>query len=126
MNKTGQAFVYFIVAEDVQRLKIGLSYNLDQRLKDLQAMSPIALTVLKTVRLENIYQARKTERMFHSLFESTRHHGEWFSLTQEMRDRIDSEVSGIEKKQRFYDVLEYRILSSPTDSEDLKLVIEEE
>lgn len=65
--------VYFVQSE-TGLIKIGASHDHLQRVKELQAMSPVKLTVLATV------QGRYgDERDYHRRFREHRSHGEWFN-----------------------------------------------
>ena len=63
--------------------KIGVSRNIDQRLKTLQASSPEKLAVLGSRVYDRSREAYSTERELHARFEDKRGHGEWFDLTDE-------------------------------------------
>jgi hypothetical protein len=71
--------VYLITSESGLS-KIGVSGDVWERLKALQAMSPIELKLLgyKTVK-----RAVKLERELHARFKDRRRHGEWFDLTED-------------------------------------------
>jgi len=77
--------VYFIGGE-TGPIKIGESSNVRNRFSDLQASSPVVLSVLATCP-----GGSKAEREYHRRFASARLHGEWFSRTPE----IEAEISKI-------------------------------
>lgn len=66
--------VYFIQAERSGRIKIGTTRNLDQRIRVLQASSPVPLRVIGFVR-----GGKHMERMLHMAFAPLRWgRSEWF------------------------------------------------
>lgn len=67
--------VYFIQAKCGGAVKIGLTSNLDERLKALQASSPVLLRVVRVIKNASL----ETERNLHNQFNAHRLHGEWFS-----------------------------------------------
>lgn len=72
--------VYFIEAATVGMLKIGTSVSLSDRLSALQAMSPVPLGVVGTIR-----GGHQVEHWCHSLMADDRAHGEWFRDTPKLR-----------------------------------------
>lgn len=81
----GWGYIYFLYAEEVGRVKIGYAQDVARRIGDIQNMSPCELTLLGTVR------ARYEEEAFaHAHFRGHRLHGEWFTLTNEMREIAES------------------------------------
>jgi hypothetical protein len=74
-NKTNPS-LYLIT--DGELTKIGISNNLQSRLKSLQAGNGRELLVLFSVELENAFEI---EQKLHKKFREKRLVGEWFSLT---------------------------------------------
>lgn len=74
--------VYFISGE-TGPIKIGESSNLRNRLSNLQAASPVVLSILATCP-----GGSKREREYHRQFASARLHGEWFARTPEIEAEI--------------------------------------
>lgn len=76
------AFLYVILSEQTQLRKIGITDNLERRLKQLQDCSAYPLSIEVSYRCvkgtEVIF-----ERFIHSLFAHKRTHGEWFLLDDE-------------------------------------------
>lgn len=63
--------VYFIRGGD--RIKIGTTMNLKSRLKEIQSMSPVVLTVVGAVTGDRVL-----EQKLHRVLAEHRTHGEWF------------------------------------------------
>lgn len=79
-------FVYLIAAvENPILYKIGVTVNLETRLKGIQNMSPIELNVLHTIETD---QRFALERELHKKFAAKRKHGEWFALDEADIDYI--------------------------------------
>jgi len=74
----GSPHVYF--AYSAGRIKIGTSLYPECRGKDLSLQSPHPVTVIMTV-----VGGYELEQEFHRLFAALREHGEWFSLSDDMR-----------------------------------------
>ena len=72
-----RAFIYFIYSNETGRVKIGFSYNVEQRFEILKSMSPDPDLQLYGV----IKGTLKKERSLHKRFNGCRSHGEWFYLT---------------------------------------------
>lgn len=73
-----EGWVYFIQCGEY--VKIGLSSNVESRLKALQSATPYPLKLLKKLPVPNMARA---EARLHRHFASVRHKGEWFRLTED-------------------------------------------
>ncbi|MBF2025141.1 MAG: GIY-YIG nuclease family protein [Oscillatoriales cyanobacterium C42_A2020_001] len=71
-------FVYFILNEDSNAIKIGRARDLTKRLKALQTSSPTKLTLIKSMQVEGIEAAQALEQSLHQQFSEVRLAGEWF------------------------------------------------
>lgn len=71
--------VYFIWDNSSGLTKIGKTNDLARRMKNIQAMSPVILT-LRYRMLVDPADVFSIERYFHTLFRAQRKHGEWFDL----------------------------------------------
>ena len=79
------AAVYYIQPEDGGLVKIGSSSNVRNRLKNIQLVSPVPLTLI-AVRfayspvsgLNNWQYVQQIERGEHDMWARFRRHGEWF------------------------------------------------
>lgn len=76
--------VYFMQGVDGGFIKIGYSFNVAYRLKQLQCISPVQIKVLATIEGE-----KEFESFLHKEFAGCRHHGEWFHPTQSLMDFIE-------------------------------------
>lgn len=85
-QKYKKSVIYFVQGSDL--IKIGRTYNLDDRLTKLQCGSPVPLTLLGTVE-----GGKRTESHLHELFHSLRHHGEWFRIEKPLLDYIKAATS---------------------------------
>jgi len=81
-------FVYFILAEGVNKIKIGIAEDVRKRLAGLQTSSPVVLSIYGFIQFSNAYRARKAEQAYHKLFESKRSHNEWFNFDKEMAEKL--------------------------------------
>ena len=57
--------------------KIGIAFDLDQRLSSLQGGNPYELEVVCAFKIKD---ARESEKLLHELFKDKRQLGEWFKL----------------------------------------------
>lgn len=71
-------FIYFILNEDSQAIKIGLAKDLTKRLKALQTSSPAVLKLMKALQVNGAKEARDLEQSLHRQFADIRLTGEWF------------------------------------------------
>lgn len=71
-------FIYFILNEDSQAIKIGLAKDLTKRLKALQTSSPAVLKLMKALQVNGAKEARDLEQSLHRKFADIRLTGEWF------------------------------------------------
>jgi hypothetical protein len=75
--------VTYFIGGDVGAIKIGRSINVEVRLKDIQACSPIPVRVLAS------RQGVAREKMYHRRFAHRRLHGEWFERCPEIEAEIE-------------------------------------
>jgi hypothetical protein len=79
-------YVYFITTAEAERVKIGFTRNQPRtRLRELQTGSPFELCIIATER-----GTEQDERELHARFADCRLHGEWFELTEELREYINA------------------------------------
>lgn len=99
----GTAYVYFIQAGEDPALKIGSTVNtLHSRLMSLQTSTHQELRLLGAIdvhegfgedqpnRIELARVAMRLERMIQRQFAADRIHGQWFNLTEELREFIQT------------------------------------
>jgi len=77
--------VYFVRAQTVGLIKIGIAADPDQRLATLQVGSPDRLTLLGVIAPPD---AARTESDLHAAFHRERRHGEWFEPSPRLLDFI--------------------------------------
>lgn len=71
-------FVYFILNEDSNAVKIGRAKDLEKRMRALQTSSPAKLKLIKSVQVEGGEEAHALEQSLHKQFSEIRLAGEWF------------------------------------------------
>ncbi|MGB0930849.1 MAG: KilA-N domain-containing protein [Chitinophagales bacterium] len=108
-------YIYFVKSVELNRVKIGMSRNVYQRLADLRISSADKLEVLKIIRANPTYP---TDRAVHVLFPHLCVHGEWFRLTKELQSFID-QLETLPSQQEIYQY-ERRIAELTEDIETQK------
>lgn len=83
-NLPEQKIIYFIKSEN-GLLKIGITNNIERRFDAFIKFSPCKLILLKT-----IHGSLFEEKHLHQQFSHLRQHGEWFKLTDELLNYINS------------------------------------
>ena len=78
MNK-----VYLIHAEGTDAYKIGLTNNVNLRLKSLQTSNPNKLSIVKCIDGDS-----QLERRIHSYYDKNHVNGEWFSFNNTMIEKV--------------------------------------
>jgi len=78
--KTG---IYFILAPSVNKVKIGVSDKIEQRLSNLQVGSPVKLELLLYFKADP-----HIENKLHERFCEYRSHGEWFEYAKPIKDIV--------------------------------------
>jgi hypothetical protein len=77
------SFLYFVLAEEVQRIHIATTSDVRRRIKELQAFSPCPLEVIKAVA-----GGSAKEAVIHEQFSAERLWAKWFTATEELREFI--------------------------------------
>ena len=72
--------IYFILAEEVARVKIGKSVNITQRMSTMKTNSPVLLELVAYFLAPD-----SAERFIHSVFSRYRLHGEWFTYSKQIQ-----------------------------------------
>jgi hypothetical protein len=75
--KPRESVVYFVEALELDRVKIGWTTNLEERLHDLQTGCPAPVELCFTLP-----GGRPEEASLHRRFAHARVHGEWFRLSE--------------------------------------------
>ena len=73
--------VYFIEGEGSGLVKIGKTGNVKRRLRALQTSSPVSLNLLMTIEYDDDLESR-----IHNKLSAHRAHGEWFRISDEVRE----------------------------------------
>ncbi|MGB3493863.1 MAG: GIY-YIG nuclease family protein [Elainellaceae cyanobacterium] len=81
-------FVYFILNEDCQAIKIGRAKDLNKRIQALQTASPVFLKLLKSVQLSSEKESHELEQSLHKRFSDFRMQGEWFRSEAELLEYV--------------------------------------
>jgi predicted GIY-YIG superfamily endonuclease len=81
-------FVYFILNEDSNAIKIGRAKDLAKRMKSLQTSSPAKLKLIKSVQVEGGEEAQELEQSLHKKFSEIRLAGEWFKAEVNLLEYI--------------------------------------
>ena len=74
-NYNGNNYLYFIVCNN-EFVKIGITNNLDNRIKEMQTGNPYKLKI--GAYIPNI--SKTLERKIHKMFSQYRQNGEWFDI----------------------------------------------
>ena len=72
--------IYFLHAASVNLVKIGFSFNPEDRANTLRLLSPVSLEIIGI-----LYGDRDEEIRLHKRFSHLRAHGEWFHATEELK-----------------------------------------
>lgn len=81
-----RGFIYFVLAPDVNRIKIGFTQkNNPLRLRALKGQSPIDIKLLYVME-----GTRLIESELHNNFRAYHHHGEWFDYSDEIKSFLEA------------------------------------
>lgn len=81
-------FIYFVHADGTDRYKIGLTNNLDRRMKELNGkQSPFENRLQWSIE---VCDMRSAEKDLHDRFHSRRVNGEWFQFAESELDEVES------------------------------------
>jgi predicted GIY-YIG superfamily endonuclease len=89
-SKKQICFVYFILNEDSNAIKIGKAKDVNKRLKTLQTSSPAELKLIKSVQTAGEAKALELEKSLHEEFQVIRLNGEWFRAEQNLLTYIEN------------------------------------
>lgn len=84
-----KSIVYFLIAQKTGMVKIGVTSQLKDRMDALQTACPVPL-YLEAMLPGN----RETEQNLHARFATSRSHGEWFRLTEDLMRFMDEIKAG--------------------------------
>jgi len=86
-------YLYFFQLADKGYIKIGISKNPFNRLKQIQTNNPYKIIFLGVMK-----NRVGLERKIHKLFNKSRGFGEWFKLTQKLKNFIKRETFNLDAK----------------------------
>jgi len=73
--------IYFLVADELNLVKIGRTNDVKKRVDFISTSSPVELELVSVLRGIDPIQ----EQLIHEKFKAMRHRGEWFHLSDELR-----------------------------------------
>ncbi len=84
-NRLRLGQIYFLEAEGLNRLKIGFSENLENRMRVVRSHSPVPLKLLKVVRA-----SIETEQILMAVFGKYKLHNEWFEYSATLKSFVET------------------------------------
>lgn len=89
-KKEENNLVYLIQMGDTKYYKIGITKNINNRIKSLQTGNPLPLHTVTTIELGELYMnlVKDLEKQLHLLFSYCRKCGEWFKFENKEQDII--------------------------------------
>ncbi|KKL86416.1 hypothetical protein LCGC14_1944980 [marine sediment metagenome] len=87
-NKVGSS-IYFIEAIGVEKIKIGVTTNIEERLNTLKTGSPVELKLLGVIP-----GGQESEKNIHDRLSAYRANGEWFFASTDVMEYIRKKLSG--------------------------------
>lgn len=89
-------YVYFIQGIKTSLVKIGITSNIDKRIRALQIGSPDKLKLVGLFKINlpgtrSLSEARRAENVLHRVLSEYREHGEWFSPSPKVLGNVDNE-----------------------------------
>lgn len=85
----GATSIYFLVAEELNLVKIGRTKDVTKRVNFINTSSPVELELVSVLRGVDPIQ----EQLIHEKFKALRKRGEWFHLNDELRAFIAEPVA---------------------------------
>jgi len=91
----GRHYLYFILDETCNAVKIGVSINVNQRFKNLQGDNPHSLKILKIIEFKGYdwktaaCKSRRLESKTHEKFKDYQIRREWFRYEGKLRNFIE-------------------------------------
>lgn len=87
-------YIYFVKAEELPRIKIGIAKNITRRLNDLFVGSPTNLYLYGFVRFYSREDAHQEEQKLHKTIRELHYRGEWFYFTSRLEEFITGYILG--------------------------------
>ena len=94
------SFVYFLLDENSNAIKIGKSDTVSERLSTLQTGNPNPLKIVKIIECKTARQAHTKEKKLHNKFKELHLKGEWFKYDKELFDVVLNEIVSDKKNDR--------------------------
>lgn len=93
-------YVYFILDEKSNAIKIGKAKDIQERLSDLQVSNPNELTVIHYIKCDNEDHSFLVESKFHNLYADRHIRGEWFSYDADIFSKSIIDGNLFKRKQK--------------------------
>lgn len=87
-NRVRQPAVYFVSAEGLGRIKVGLTDCVSKRVRVIQNGCPVPIKILAVLKFETYKKAKELETWIKDTLSVYRVHGEWFEARQPLLDLI--------------------------------------
>ena len=81
-----RCWLYFIQCQTTKRVKIGISADVEGRLKWIRQVSPTQVEILCKIKTRS-----GLESVLHEQFAKYRLHGEWFEFSDEIREYVEKQ-----------------------------------
>lgn len=75
--------------------KIGITYDIEARIKQLSTASPFGIEVIKLIHNDKV---SKIEKELHNTYSNKRLNGEWFKLTNDELNKIINDIKIFDNK----------------------------
>lgn len=100
LNNAGDVpmYVYFVIASTAywQRIKIGRTKDVSDRIATLQVGSPTPLRLIGSIKTSSLQSSIHLEGALHRIFAAYSVGGEWFTAARPLREYIAAVCSGDE------------------------------
>jgi hypothetical protein len=91
-KKKISGYIYLLFDETIEVYKIGLTKDLKNRVRGIQAQSCSRISLVKSVFTDDTFG---NESRIHSMFENKRVQGEWFKLTDSEVDLVKEQMDQV-------------------------------
>jgi hypothetical protein len=92
-----QWVVYFVAAEKLRKVKIGVSKGIKRRMAIMQVDCPEPLSLYAFLELNGRSEAFAAEAAAHKVFNEYRYRGEWFHFTDQCKRLIKKQLEFFKK-----------------------------
>lgn len=92
--------VYVLMTTDYEYMKVGVTKNIKQRMRNIQSGCPFELFLYNSYRHVDYRSAQVFERTLIAILSDSHLRGEWFSPSALDTDLINSEFEAINKATR--------------------------